>query len=755
MVHKKMKKLMSDAGKTKRQLLQELELLRNKVAELEGAADMSPGDGRKNFYEKILENLKEGLLVNNSQDIIIYTNKKMAEIAGIPKAKIIGLHILRGFPENTLKNFRPFYQQARETLQPVQYEAFVVTPSNIDTWQAGWMIPLALKGRFNGMICTVRDVTIYKQTQDQYRTILTTTQDGFTLLDMQGCILEVNDAYCAMSGYSRDELLRMRAGDIDAVEKSRETKDRISKIKKSGHALFETRQRRRDGSIIDVEVSVSHLGAGVGRMVNLTRDITWRKRMEDALRQSEATARQLLKIPSAAMMLLDTKANCIDVNETMTKRFRRTRQELQGMCLWNILPPHVAASRKRFFSQALSTVQMVRWEDERQGMWNDNSFIPITDESGKIVRVIGFAVDITAGRLAEMHLEESERRYRQIVETCAEGILIVDIQSKRLIYANPSLCALLGYTLKGLQRKRLSDIHPKEFFEDVEKKFDENAQGCTLIAPAIPCQHKDGSVIYANICSTQMVIDGQAYNVGFFTDITERRAIEQQLQKSEELFRQTFERAPIGIAIFDKMGSVVNVNSFFAAILGYSRDALKAQGIDVHLHAEDKQSSIKALLSSSEKLHNHAVYEKCYVARDGHTVYVKEYVQGIFSTTDKLVFLIVLIEDITGRRQAETLNINVIAKLKDVYNELRDFSAMLPMEQKFSHIVSLHDYKLSPMENRVASLIYNSYTNQKIASKLNISENTVKHHITSIFSKFKVRNRFEFLKIIREKRIII
>ncbi len=167
-------------------------------------------------------------------------------------------------------------------------------------------------------------------------------------------------------------------------------------------------------------------------MASLARDITGRKRMEDALRQSEAAARTLLNIPSTAMMLLDTKANFIEVNETMTKRFCRTREEMRGMCLWDILPPHVAELRKAYFAQALSTAEMVRWEDERQGMWNDNSFIPITDERGSIVRIIGFAVDITAGKRAEMLLKESEERYRQIFETCAEGILVGDIESKRL-----------------------------------------------------------------------------------------------------------------------------------------------------------------------------------------------------------------------------------------------------------------------------------------------------------------------------------
>jgi len=755
MMDKKMKKPTSDAGKTRRQLIEELALLRGKVSDLEGAARMAAGAERSGFHEKILDTVKDGIWVTSPQDVIIYANKGIAEIAGIPKSKIIGLNVLRDFPEKTLKNFQPFYRQARNTLQPLQYEAIVVTPSNRETWQAGWLIPLAIKGRFNGMICTIQDVTSQRRTQDQYRTILTTTQDGFTILDMQGRILEVNDAYCAMSGYSRDELLQMNIRDINADKPVRKIKDRIDKIKRDGGALFETTHRCKDGSIITVEVSVSYLDAGAGRMVGLVRDITGRKRMENALRQSEATARTLLNIPSTAMMLLDTKANFIDVNETMTMRFCRTREEMKGTCLWDILPPHVAKLRKGFFSQALSSAEMVRWEDERQGMWNDNSFIPIANERGEIERVIGFAVDITTGRLAEMRLKESEERYRQIFETCAEGILVVDIESQRLQYANSAMCKLLGYTLKGLLRKRLSDIHPKESFEKVKEHFDEISRGHTLIAPATACRHKDGSVIYANISATQMVINGRAYNVGFFTDITGRRAIEQQLQESEALFRQTFERAPIGIAIFDKRGAVINMNSFFAAILGYSKDALKAKGIDAHLHAEDRQRSITALLSSPEKLHHHAAYEKCYVARDGHTIYVKEYAQGIFSKANELVLLIVLLEDISGRRQAEALNRNVIAKLKDVYNELHRFSAMLPADQNFSHLVSLQDYKLSPMENRVASLIYNSYTNRNIAAKLNISENTVKHHITSIFGKFKVRNRLEFLKIIREKRILI
>jgi PAS domain S-box-containing protein len=398
---------------------------------------------------------------------------------------------------------------------------------------------------------------------------------------------------------------------------------------------------------------------------------------------------------------------------------------------------------------------MVRWEDERQGMWNDNAFIPVTNARGAVVRVIGFAVDITAGKMSEALLRESEERYRTIFEASPEGILVTEIESMRFKYANPAMCAMLGYTLKELQRMRVPDIHPKEALEAVKKHYYQITRGLKITAHAIACRRKDGSGIHVDISGTTLFIDGRECNIGFFTDITERRAIERKLRESEELFRQTFEHAPIGIAIFNSSGAIMNVNSFLADMLGFSKDALKARGIDVLLHAEDRTKKIEMLLDAPEKLHKTAVREKRYVARDGHTAYVKEYAQGIFNKTDELIFVIVLMEDITARIQTEHLNINIIAKLKDVYNELHAFSAILPEHQDFSGLNSINDFKLSSMENRVASMMYQSYANKKIAFELNISENTVKHHVTSIFRKFKVRNRLEFLKIIREKRIII
>ncbi len=97
----------------------------------------------------------------------------------------------------------------------------------------------------------------HKQTEKEYQTIISTAMDGFWIADIQGNFLDVNDAYCRLIGYNRDELLKMRISDIEAIEKPEETAQRIQKIRETGGDRFETRQRCKDSRIVDIEVSVN------------------------------------------------------------------------------------------------------------------------------------------------------------------------------------------------------------------------------------------------------------------------------------------------------------------------------------------------------------------------------------------------------------------------------------------------------------------------------------------------------------------
>ena len=114
-----------------------------------------------------------------------------------------------------------------------------------------------------------------------HQAILRTTKDGFWIVDMQGRLLEVNQAYCRMSGYSSQELLTMCIADLEVNENADRVTAHIQRIAELGGERFETRHRRKDGTVYDVEVSSQYNAIDGGRCVAFLQEITERKKMED------------------------------------------------------------------------------------------------------------------------------------------------------------------------------------------------------------------------------------------------------------------------------------------------------------------------------------------------------------------------------------------------------------------------------------------------------------------------------------------
>ena len=116
-----------------------------------------------------------------------------------------------------------------------------------------------------------------RESEERHRTILQTAMDGFWMTDLQGQLLEVNETYCRMSGYSLNELLTMHISNLEAVESIMFTKTHIEQIVNQGEDRFETQHRRKDGSTFDLEVSVQYRSVKGGRLVAFLQDITERK----------------------------------------------------------------------------------------------------------------------------------------------------------------------------------------------------------------------------------------------------------------------------------------------------------------------------------------------------------------------------------------------------------------------------------------------------------------------------------------------
>ncbi len=137
----------------------------------------------------------------------------------------------------------------------------------------------------------------------------------------------------------------------------------------------------------------------------------------------------------------------------------------------------------------------------------------------------------------EEMVKESEKRYRTLFQGAAEGILVVDIKTKKFKYANPALCRMLGHTEKELKGMSVADIHPEKNLAHVISEFEAQARGEKSLSPRIPCLRKDGTIVYADISTAKSLIDERECNVGFFTDITERKKAEEEIKNYQERLR--------------------------------------------------------------------------------------------------------------------------------------------------------------------------------------------------------------------------
>ncbi len=232
-------------------------------------------------YRLLVENQIDLMIKVNTEGEFQFVSPSYSEMFGMNEDKLLG----RKFMPLVHEDDREITARAMESLYKPPHTCYVEQRALTKygwRWLA-WSDKAVLDGNNNvvSIVGVGRDITDRKSAEEEYQTIVRTAMDGFWFLDMQGHILDVNDAFCHLIGYSRDELLNMSIPDIEAVEKSEETAKHIQKIKEVGRDRFETRHRCKDGAIVDVEISVNYMPTDEGRLFVFVRDITERKKLEE------------------------------------------------------------------------------------------------------------------------------------------------------------------------------------------------------------------------------------------------------------------------------------------------------------------------------------------------------------------------------------------------------------------------------------------------------------------------------------------
>ncbi|MFZ5483527.1 MAG: PAS domain S-box protein [Pseudomonadota bacterium] len=243
-------------------------------------------------FRAIFARANTGIAFADAQGTLIECNESLARMLGYSLDQLRGMNFAQfTHPDDIAQELALFAAVMAGQRTDYRLEKRYLSAAGETLWVDAAISPVRdADGHIVHFVGVVVDITARKQSELEYQAILATTQDGFWICDVQGRFLDVNEAYCAMIGYPRATLLEMCIRDIEAQEHPDETRAHIEKIQRDGRDRFETRHRHRAGHLIDVEVSVNLMPMLGGRLVVFLRDITARKRDEQALIEAKRVA---------------------------------------------------------------------------------------------------------------------------------------------------------------------------------------------------------------------------------------------------------------------------------------------------------------------------------------------------------------------------------------------------------------------------------------------------------------------------------
>ena len=432
------------------------------------------------------------------------------------------------------------------------------------------------------LLSIVRDVSEQKAREEELRikdirnqSIIETALEGFLVLDLNGVILDVNEKYCILSGYSKNELSGLNIQNLEISKSGIEAPYYINLLIQNGSACFETEHRKKDGTSLQLEVSAQHLDLQGGIIVAFLRDIS-----KDIINKKLLGTRLDLATYSMAHSLDETIQHTLDIAEKVTNskigfyHFLEEDQKTLRLQAWstNTVKNMCAAEGKGN-----------HYDIDKAGVWTDcvslrkavihNDYPSLSHKKGLpeghaavirelvvpifrgeyIVAIIGvgnketyytdqditdlqliadLSWDIIETNISRNALAESEEKYRSLIESVRDGIII--IKEGLIQYVNRVMIELSGYNENDFLGKPFLDFVSQYDKEKVAGNYQKRLAGEYL-----PTEYefnvliKDGSELPLEVTSTVFTFFNEKAELVFLKDIRERKSAQEALQLSE------------------------------------------------------------------------------------------------------------------------------------------------------------------------------------------------------------------------------
>jgi PAS domain S-box-containing protein len=576
-------------------------------------------------HRKMFEEALDAIFIADAETgLVLDCNRAACELVGRKRSELIGKHqrILHPAGETEGEFSRTFSEHLRAGEGKV-IETQIITAKGEIKEAAIKANAFEIRGKkvIQGIF---RDITQRKQAEQalrqsekKYRTILEEMEEGYYEVDLAGNFTFVNDAMSRILGYSPDELIGMNY-------KTYTEKENVKAVFEAYNRVYRTCQRlqwfpmvevRKDGTRVLVEDSVLPITNGKAEVVGfrgISRDVTERKRAEEALRQSEERYRTMLEEMEDAYSEVDLGGHLAFVNNSVCRDLGYSREELLGMSYKKFTAEDNIAPLFQVFNEVYRTGVPNKgfpWKTIRKDGTHgfaESSVSPIRNERSEVIGFRTVGRDVTERKKAEEELSKTQAKLSSAVQMAHLGPWEYDVVNDLFIF-NDAFYELFhttaeevgGYTMSSAEYARRF-VHP----DDAHLVGEEVRRALKTDNPNFSSQvdhriiYTDGEVGHISV-RFSIVKDEAGSTVrtyGVNQDITERKRAEEKLRQSEENYRALFDNSVIGTIVFDaETRQAVMANQAAAKIFEFSspQDGIGRNPLDF-VPSEDKERVFQA-----------------------------------------------------------------------------------------------------------------------------------------------------------------
>ncbi len=499
--------------------------------------------------EQIISTMADSLVLLDKNCNIASVNQAFINLTGYENKELLGKTMELFIEKTILEKMLTDIVSQKKSKKEIEMKLQTKSSSQISALCSCSPV-IDDSGELAGIVCIFTEITelekakkILLESQEESISLFQNSPLAGLYQDENGIILDINKKFTELFGYSREELKGKNINEGFIFPEERIVLESDSLTQKSlanGHIQYETIRKKKDGTIVPVVITVSSIIVKDKRkaIVAFYQDISKEKEFLDKLKQSESKYRDLFENIPAAYYQTDKDGNIVMMNPAgIVLLGYQTLDEILGR---NIAQDFYYKSEDRIkFLEALNNnggqieAYKVVLKDK------DGKILPVSTnsryyyhESGEIAGVEGIVIDIRERIKSEETLRKSQQEFASLFQSHSEAILYLD-SIGTVLNANKRFTELFGYTLEEIKGKNINygSIVPPDKRKEGEE-LDKRAVSQDHFQFETFRQKKDGTLIPVSISSSPVLIDGEIKGIiTSYVDITERKKMEEQLQK--------------------------------------------------------------------------------------------------------------------------------------------------------------------------------------------------------------------------------